>query len=551
MSKQNRQEMGDEKMTKTMSVLGQTLTPYSVGNSSNSAFSMPGVDVSPVVAPSPHQHQQQLQQLNSLAQFQQIGPLVSVPAQMASAASSPQTLMNALSILQQNIGALQALVPILAQQQQHLGAAVNAHQAQQLQQQQAAASAGVASVISQLAMAAANILPQMGITTHSPAQAGFVTSHLSQTQLPQMYQQMFSVSVQHEQQETDHVQTAAGQNQSENMQKESNDAAAVSVDPLPGLRLGQPDSDKQAPISQQPSGMPPSKRSREAQKDADEISPADDEPEDNLPEDIDHEIVEMDPVEILAEHTHFCEICGKGFKRDANLRMHMRGHGDEYKTHAALSRPDKRVADGNGVRFKRFSCPFVGCKRNKTHRKFQPLKTMLCVKNHYRRSHCPKMLTCSKCGSKKFSVVADLKTHEKHCGNNTWMCSCNTTFSRKDKLLGHLALFSGHYPAVQLHTDSSFHAVPSKGANTPAIPSESSSSSLNLNCNAASKAINTTESAEHEVVVYGECGNKSAERYLLNASASCGNDSLRRGGAQGQSTDLVTTNFLDAHGGLR
>ena len=25
-----------------------------------------------------------------------------------------------------------------------------------------------------------------------------------------------------------------------------------------------------------------------------------------------YDIVEMDPVELLAEHTHFCEICGKG-----------------------------------------------------------------------------------------------------------------------------------------------------------------------------------------------------------------------------------------------
>lgn len=69
------------------------------------------------------------------------------------------------------------------------------------------------------------------------------------------------------------------------------------------------------------------------------------------------DIVEMDPVEILAEHTHFCEICGKGFKRDANLRMHMRGHGDEYKTASALARPDKHLLDdidaGGNLRVKR------------------------------------------------------------------------------------------------------------------------------------------------------------------------------------------------------
>ncbi|KAJ6305493.1 hypothetical protein OIU78_020933 [Salix suchowensis] len=31
----------------------------------------------------------------------------------------------------------------------------------------------------------------------------------------------------------------------------------------------------------------------------------------------------------------------EGFKRDANLRMHMRAHGNEFKTLEALARPDK------------------------------------------------------------------------------------------------------------------------------------------------------------------------------------------------------------------
>ncbi|CAH1421717.1 unnamed protein product [Lactuca virosa] len=168
--------------------------------------------------------------------------------------------------------------------------------------------------------------------------------------------------------------------------------------------------------------------------------------------DDDWDIVELDAVELLAEHLHFCELCGKGFKRDANLRMHMRAHGNKFKTLEALSKPEKSGLSSSSELTRggrtRFSCPFAGCTRNKLHKKFRPLKSVICVKNHFKRSHCPKMYSCNRCHKKNFSVLADLKSHLKHCGEIKWKCSCGTSFSRKDKLFGHMALFEGHMPAM-------------------------------------------------------------------------------------------------------
>lgn len=395
-----------------------------------------------------------------------------------SQACNTQVLLNTLSVLQRKIHQLQSLVQLMAQEDRQSG------QSSTMIAQQQVVTTSVASIISQLMVAAAGMLPlsqQTGLNLSSMTTAGDL-------QLGHLFGASLGLGLNAFQQNgagnsaTGPVNGPVGANNIFSLDGGSREAnmggLATSQSIQPQNPLGTSNSTHEIGTSinagssdgkvlggvtdandcdngngianqagdslftSQRSGGPGSG------DDNDFGGNGRDEDDDGEGESLppgSYQLVEMDAVEILAEHTHFCDICGKGFKRDANLRMHMRGHGDEYKTPAALARPDK-AQDSAPAQPRRYSCPFVGCKRNKKHKKFQPLKTMLCVKNHYRRSHCPKMYTCNRCKSKKFSVVADLKTHEKHCGRDKWQCSCGTTFSRKDKLFGHIALFQGHTP---------------------------------------------------------------------------------------------------------
>ena len=65
-----------------------------------------------------------------------------------------------------------------------------------------------------------------------------------------------------------------------------------------------------------------------------------------------YDIIELDAGDLLAKYTHYCQVCRKRFKRDANLRMHMRAYGGEYKTSAALSKLWKHQGEliGQGKR---------------------------------------------------------------------------------------------------------------------------------------------------------------------------------------------------------
>ena len=83
---------------------------------------------------------------------------------------------------------------------------------------------------------------------------------------------------------------------------------------------------------------------RSKEREVEELKIEDEEMKDEVPLE-DWEIIELDSVELLAEHIHFCDICGKGFKRDANLRMHMRAHGNQFKTPEALAKPERSLPE--------------------------------------------------------------------------------------------------------------------------------------------------------------------------------------------------------------
>ncbi|KAL7250643.1 hypothetical protein ACSBR1_012628 [Camellia fascicularis] len=148
----------------------------------------------------------------------------------------------------------------------------------------------------------------------------------------------------------------------------------------------------------------------------------------NLPgtPDPEAEVIALSPKTLMATNRFLCEICGKGFQRDQNLQLHLRGHNLPWKLKQRTSKePRKRV----------YVCPEKTCVH---HHPSRALGDLTGIKKHFCRKHGEKKWKCEKC-SKRYAVQSDWKAHSKTCGTREYKCDCGTVFSRRDSFITHRA----------------------------------------------------------------------------------------------------------------
>ncbi|XP_066380948.1 protein indeterminate-domain 7-like [Miscanthus floridulus] len=141
----------------------------------------------------------------------------------------------------------------------------------------------------------------------------------------------------------------------------------------------------------------------------------------------DAEVVALSPQTLMATNRFVCEVCHKGFQRDQNLQLHLRGHNMPWKLKQKNPKePRRRV----------YLCPEPTCVH---HNPSRALGDLTGIKKHYCRKHGEKNLKCDKC-NKRYAVESDWKAHCKTCGTREYRCECNAPFSRKDSFVTHRAM---------------------------------------------------------------------------------------------------------------
>ncbi|KAE8735124.1 Protein indeterminate-domain 12 [Hibiscus syriacus] len=187
----------------------------------------------------------------------------------------------------------------------------------------------------------------------------------------------------------------------------------------------------------------------------------------NLPgmPDPEAEVIALSPKTLLATNRFVCEICKKGFQRDQNLQLHLRGHNLPWKLRPRTTEKE--------IRKRVYVCPEPGCVH---HDPARALGDLTGIKKHFCRKHGEKKWKCERC-SKTYAVKSDLKAHMKTCGTREYKCDCGSVFSRRDSFFTHRA-FCDALAEETARVGAATAPPPLTPSIAPAAPLEETSLSL-------------------------------------------------------------------------
>ncbi|KRZ11700.1 Zinc finger protein STOP1 -like protein [Trichinella zimbabwensis] len=103
--------------------------------------------------------------------------------------------------------------------------------------------------------------------------------------------------------------------------------------------------------------------------------------------------------ELSSPAKSICPVCQTSFKNWQSLNAH------RLRNHAASK------SDGDSS-YQRYFCPREKCKYSKIAKKVW-FKSMKLLKQHFQKVHMAKLLVCSVCKERRFSLLRDLQFHEK------------------------------------------------------------------------------------------------------------------------------------------